>query len=229
MTELYKLSLREAALRIRSGKLTSAGYTRDLIARIDALEKDVQAWQWLDRPRALALAGQANKAESAMRFVYPMHGIPIGVKDLFYTTCIPTEMGCRAYAGYVPDVTADIVLRLESAGGIMFGKTVTTEAAFMVPAKTRNPWNIAHTPGGSSSGSAAGVASGFVAGALGTQTNGSGLRPGGVWGIGGQNARFCQRSGRGASAFSPTFGQAGGFGRSGAGAGFLAGGPPGQR
>src|SRR5258706_13815830 len=166
MTELYKLSLREAALRIRSGKLTSPGSTRDLIARIDALERDVQGWQGLDRPRALALAGQADRADSAMRVAHPLHGIPIGVKDLFYTAGIPTEMGCRAYAGYVPDVSADVVLRLESAGGIMFGKTVTTEAAFMVPSKTRNPWNIAHTPGGSSSGSAAAVEAGLHAGAL---------------------------------------------------------------
>src|SRR5258708_3609197 len=120
MTELYKLSLREAALRIRSGKLTSADYTRDLIARIDMLEKDVQAWQWLDRARALVLAARADKADSARRVAHPLHGIPIGVKDLFYTAGIPTEMGCRAYVGYVPDVTADVVARLESAGGIMF-------------------------------------------------------------------------------------------------------------
>src|SRR5260221_8977097 len=190
MPELSRLGLRDAALRIRSGKLTSADYTRDLIARIDALEKDVRAWQWLDRARALELAGRADRADSATRVSHPLHGIPIGVKDLFYTAGIPAEMGCRAYAGYVPDVSADVVLRLESAGGIMFGKTVTTEAAFMVPSKTRNPWNIAHTPGGSSSGSAAAVAAGFVAGALGTQTNGSVFPPGGLFAGGGHKPHF---------------------------------------
>jgi aspartyl-tRNA(Asn)/glutamyl-tRNA(Gln) amidotransferase subunit A len=83
MAELYKLTLREAALRIRSGKLSSADYTRDLLARIDALEKDVQAWQWLDRARAEELAARADKADSAMQVAHPLHGIPIGVKDLF--------------------------------------------------------------------------------------------------------------------------------------------------
>ena len=222
MTELYRLGLRDAALRIRSGKLTSADYTRNLIARIDALEKDVRAWQWLDRARALELAGRADRADSAMRVSHPLHGIPIGVKDLFYTAGIPTEMGCRAYAGYVPDVSADVVLRLEFAGGIMFGKTVTTEAAFMVPSKTRNPWNIAHTPGGSSSGSAAAVAAGFVAGALGTQTNGSVIRPAAFCGVVGYKPSFGQMSARGAMPFSTTLDQPGVFARSVADAAFLA-------
>ena len=102
MTELYRLGLRDAALRIRSGKLTSVDYTRDLVARIDALEEDVQAWQWLDRGRALELAARADKADNALRVAHPLHGVPIGVKDLFYTAGIPTEMGCRAYVGYVP-------------------------------------------------------------------------------------------------------------------------------
>ncbi|MEO8157260.1 MAG: amidase [Betaproteobacteria bacterium] len=222
MTELYKLGLREAALRIRSGKLTSADYTRDLIARIDAREKDIQAWQWLDRTRAMVLASRADKADSATRVSHPLHGVPIGVKDLFYTAGIPTEMGCRAYAGYVPDVTADVVARLESVGGIMFGKTVTTEAAFMVPSKTRNPWNIAHTPGGSSSGSAAAVAAGFVAGALGTQTNGSVIRPAAFCGIVGYKPSFGQMSARGVMPFSTTLDQPGVFARSVADAAFLA-------
>ena len=222
MTELYKLSLREAALRIRSGKLTSTDYTRDLIARIDVLEKDVQAWQWLDRARAIELAVRADNADSARRAAHPLHGIPIGVKDLFYTAGIPTEMGCRAYAGYVPEFSADVVLRLESAGGIMFGKTVTTEAAFMVPSKTRNPWNISHTPGGSSSGSAAAVAAGFVAGAIGTQTNGSVIRPAAFCGVVGYKPSFDQMSARGAMPFSQTLDQPGVFARSVADAAFLA-------
>jgi Asp-tRNA(Asn)/Glu-tRNA(Gln) amidotransferase A subunit family amidase len=222
MTELYRLGLRDAALRIRSGKLTSVDYTRDLIARIDALEEDVQAGQWLDRGRALELAARADKADNALRVAHPLHGVPIGVKDLFYTAGIPTEMGCRAYAGYVPQVTADVVTRLESAGGIMFGKTVTTEAAFMVPSKTRNPWNIDHTPGGSSSGSAAAVAAGFVAGALGTQTNGSVIRPAAFCGVVGYKPSFGQISARGAMPFAPTLDQPGVFARSIADAAFLA-------
>src|SRR3970282_409749 len=136
MTDLYKLSLREAAQRIRSGRLTSAGYMKSLLARIVALEKNFQAWQWLSLDRALALAEKADQDAGPMRVSHPLHGIPIAVKDNFYTAGIPTEMGCRAYAGYVPDETADVVKRLEAAGAIMLGKTVTTDAAFMVPAKT---------------------------------------------------------------------------------------------
>ena len=222
MIEFHKLGLLEAAQRIRSGKLTSAAYTHSLLARIEAKEKDVQAWQWLDTARARTLAAEADKATSPMRVAHPLHGIPVAVKDIFYTAGIPTEMGCRAYAGYVPDETADVVARMESAGGILFGKTVTTEAAFMQPSKTRNPWNIAHTPGGSSSGSAAAVAAGFVAGALGTQTNGSIIRPAAYCGIVGYKPSFGQMSARGLMPFSTTLDQPGVFARNVADAAFLA-------
>ena len=222
MSDLYKLRLREAALRIRAGRLTSTAYTQALLRRIDALERDVQAWQWLDRARALALAGTADAANTPLRLAHPLHGIPIAVKDNIYTAGIPTEMGCRAYAGYVPRETADVVTRLESAGAIMVGKTVTTEAAFMVPAKTRNPWDITHTPGGSSSGSAAAVAAGFVAGALGTQTNGSVIRPAAFCGIVGYKPSAELISARGVMPFSPTLDQPGVFARDVADAAFLA-------
>ena len=222
MTELYKLSLSEAAERIRSGRLTSTDYTKSLLARIVALEKNVQAWQWLSHERAAASAGEADRADGPMRVAHPLHGIPIAVKDNFYTAGIPTEMGCRAYAGYVPDETADVVKRLDAAGAIMLGKTVTTEAAFMAPAKTRNPWNNAHTPGGSSSGSAAAVAAGFVAGALGTQTNGSVIRPAAFCGVVGYKPSAGQMSARGVMPFSPTLDQPGVFARNVADAAFLA-------
>jgi Asp-tRNA(Asn)/Glu-tRNA(Gln) amidotransferase A subunit family amidase len=222
MTELYQLSLREAAERIRLGRLTSTDYTRSLLARIVALEKDVQAWQWLSLDRAVTLAAKADRADGPMRVAHPLHGIPIGVKDILYTAGIPTEMGCRAYAGYVPDETADVVKRLEAAGAIMLGKTVTTEAAYMAPAKTRNPWNTAHTPGGSSSGSAAAVAAGFAAGALGTQTNGSVIRPAAFCGIVGYKPSFGQMSARGMMPFSTTLDQPGVFARNVADAAFLA-------
>jgi len=222
MTELHKLGLLEAAQRIRSGKLTSAAYAQSLLARIEAKEKDVQAWQWLDGARAKSLAADADKATSPMRVAHPLHGIPIAVKDIYYTAGIPTEMGCKAYAGHVPEETADVVVRLESAGAIMLGKTVTTEAAFMQPSKTRNPWNIAHTPGGSSSGSAAAVAAGFVAGALGTQTNGSMIRPAAYCGIVGYKPSFGQMSARGLMPFSTTLDQPGVFARNVADAAFLA-------
>lgn len=222
MMELYKLGLLEAARRIRSGRLTSAAYTESLLTRIKAREEEIQAWQWLDADRARSLAAEADQATSPMRVAHPLHGIPVAVKDIFYTAGIPTEMGCRAYAGFVPEDTADVVARLESAGGIMLGKTVTTEAAFMQPSKTRNPWNVAHTPGGSSSGSAAAVAAGFVAGALGTQTNGSVIRPAAFCGVVGYKPSFGQMSSRGMLPFSPTLDQPGVFARSVADAAFLA-------
>lgn len=222
MTDLYKLTLREAAQRIRSGRLTSVNYTKSLLARIVALEKNVQAWQWLSLDRAMTLAENADRADGPMRAAHPLHGVSIGVKDLFYTAGIPTEMGCKAYAGFVPDETADVVVRLESSGALMLGKTVTTEAAFMVPSKTRNPWNQAHTPGGSSSGSAAAVAAGFVAGALGTQTNGSVIRPAAFCGVVGYKPSFEQMSTNGMMAFATTLDQPGVFARNVADAAFLA-------
>lgn len=222
MTDLYQLGLHEAANRIRSGHLRASDYMRSLLARIDRLEGDVRAWQWLDRDRALAAAVAADQADSPWRAAHPLHGVPIGVKDIIATAGIPTEMGSAVYAGYVPAESAELVVRLESAGAIMFGKTVTTEAAFMVPAKTRNPWNIRHTPGGSSSGSAAAVAAGFVPAAIGTQTNGSVIRPAAFCGVVGYKPSDGMLSSRGVLPFSPTLDQPGVFARNVADAAFLA-------
>jgi Asp-tRNA(Asn)/Glu-tRNA(Gln) amidotransferase A subunit family amidase len=222
MTELFKLGLREAAARIRSGRMKSAAYVHSLFARIDALEAKVQAWEWLDVSRGAALAARADEKDSHWRAAHPLHGVPIGVKDNFYTAGIPTGMGCRLYKGYIPEEDADLVRRLESAGGIMLGKTVTTEAAFMVPARTRNPWNPSHTPGGSSSGSAAAVAAGFVPGALGTQTNGSVIRPAAFCGVVGYKPSQGMLSARGIMPFSPSLDQPGVFARNVADAAFLA-------
>ena len=222
MTELYQLDLLEAARRIRSGRLRAADYMRSLLARIDRLEPQIEAWQWFDRARALATAEAADRADSPWRAAHPLHGVAIGVKDIIATAGIPTEMGSALYRGHVPDESADLVIRLESAGAIMLGKTVTTEAAFMVPAKTRNPWNARHTPGGSSSGSAAAVAAGFVPAAVGTQTNGSIIRPAAFCGVVGYKPSDGMLSTRGVLPFSPTLDQPGVFARSVADAAFLA-------
>jgi Asp-tRNA(Asn)/Glu-tRNA(Gln) amidotransferase A subunit family amidase len=222
MTELYKLGLREAASRIRSGRMRAADYLRSLFARVDRLESEVRAWQWLDRDRAMAIAESADQADSPWRAAHPLHGVPVGVKDIIATAGIPTEMGSALYAGYVPAESAEVVTRLESAGAIMLGKTVTTEAAFMVPSKTRNPWNVRHTPGGSSSGSAAAVAAGFVPAAIGTQTNGSVIRPAAFCGVVGYKPSDGMLSARGLLPFSPTLDQPGVFARSVADAATLA-------
>jgi Asp-tRNA(Asn)/Glu-tRNA(Gln) amidotransferase A subunit family amidase len=222
MSDLYKLGLHEAAKRIRSGKMKPSAYLDSLLARIDAREDTVQAWQWLDRERALELARGADSAAAPWKAAHPLHGIPLGVKDNFYTSGIPTEMGCKAYKGYIPNESADLVVRLESAGALMLGKTVSTEAAFMVPAKTHNPWNPKHTPGGSSSGSAAAVAAGFVPAAIGTQTNGSVIRPAAFCGVVGYKPSQGMLSARGVIPFAPSLDQPGVFARSVADAALLA-------
>jgi len=222
MSDLYKLGLHEAATRIRAGKMKPSAYLSSLLARIDACEDTVQAWQWLDRERALELARSADPAATPWKAAHPLHGIPLGVKDNFLTSGIPTEMGCKAYQGFIPNESADLVVRLENAGALMLGKTVSTEAAFMVPAKTHNPWNSEHTPGGSSSGSAAAVAAGFVAAAIGTQTNGSVIRPAAFCGIVGYKPSQGMLSARGVIPFAPSLDQPGVFARSVADAALLA-------
>ena len=222
MNQYFKLGLHEVAQRLRKGKLKPSVYISNLLERINNLEGSVQAWQWLDRDRALAIAKKADSSAAALRAAHPLYGIPIGVKDNIFTAGIPTEMGSCLYQNYIPAKSADIVTRIEKSGAFVFGKTVTTEAAFMVPSKTRNPWNLRHTPGGSSSGSAAAVAAGFVPGAIGTQTNGSVIRPAAYCGIVGYKMTRGLIGLDGIMPFSPMFDQPGVFARSVADSALLA-------
>ena len=139
------------------------------------------------RPRHGRRRG-ARRAASSQDL--PLYGIPVGVKDIINTRGIPTRMGSRIFQNNVPSHSAWVVRRLEALGGLVMGKTVTTEFAFRHPGKTRNPWNPAHTPGGSSSGSAAAVAAGFVPVAIGTQTLGSVIRPAAFCGVVGYKPSF---------------------------------------
>ena len=234
--EPWSLGLCEAAERIARGELTSEALTASCVARIEALEPEVQAWAWFDRERALGLARAADRRrsnaqgrgspdyEDALPLAErgSLAGIPIGVKDLVETAGIPTGMGSPIYASYVPARDAGLVRQLDAAGAFVMGKTVTTEFAFMVPNKTRNPWNPAHTPGGSSSGSAAAVACGMVPGAIGTQTNGSVIRPAAFCGVVGFKPGFGQMSTVGILPFSTTLDQPGVFARTVADAALLA-------
>ncbi|MBM3396135.1 MAG: amidase [Betaproteobacteria bacterium] len=221
-TPLHALPLREAARRIAIGDLSSERYTRALLARIEELDAQVQAWAWLDPAHALACAGRLDGRRAAGSHLGPLHGLPIGVKDILLTRAIPTRMGSAVYEHFVPEHSAEIVDRLEAAGAFTLGKTVTTEFAFMVPNKTHNPWNFAHTPGGSSSGSAAAVACGMVAGALATQTNGSVIRPAAFCGVVGYKPGKDVLSVEGVLPFSPTLDQPGVMARSVDDAAFLA-------
>ena len=177
MAELYELPASQLAAAIRAGETTAVASTEALLARIDALEPQLQAWVYLDRETALADARQRDEELAGGGAVGPLHGVPLGVKDIFYTAGIPTTAGSKVYADFVPEYDSTLLARLKAAGVIMLGKTVTTEFACLDPSEARNPWNPAHTPGGSSSGSAVAVAARMCPIALGSQTVGSVLRP----------------------------------------------------
>jgi len=180
--EPYALTLAGAADALSSGALSCTELTQSLLDRIDATDASVQAWAWLDREHTLA-AARALDARRTSGAGSRLEGVPIGVKDIVATAGMPTQMGSPICAGAIPARDAECIARLHRAGGMVMGKTVTTEFAFMQPGKTRNPWNTACTPGGSSSGSAAAVALGQVPAAIGTQTNGSVIRPAAYCGV----------------------------------------------
>jgi Asp-tRNA(Asn)/Glu-tRNA(Gln) amidotransferase A subunit family amidase len=180
---LHALSLVETVKGIASRRFTSEQVTRALLTRIASLDEAIFAWAWLDPEAAVKAAGLSDRHLQSGGASGPLQGVPLGIKDIFATAGIPTEMGSPAFAGHIPERSARVVERLEAQGAFVMGKTVTTECAFLHPGKTRNPWNPVHTPGGSSSGSAAAVAAGFVPAALGTQTNGSVIRPAAYCGV----------------------------------------------
>ena len=185
------LSATEAARKIREGKLTSVDLVKACLKRIDETDGQLHAWAYLDADHALAQAAELDQIRLKGRPLGPLHGVPVGLKDIIDTRDMPTERGTPIFKGRMPDTDAAIVERLLEAGAVILGKTVTTEFAFMHPSDTRNPHNVEYSPGGSSSGSAASVAAFQVPLAIGTQTNGSVIRPG----------SFC-----GTYAFKPTRG-----------------------
>jgi Asp-tRNA(Asn)/Glu-tRNA(Gln) amidotransferase A subunit family amidase len=183
LTSLHRLSASDAARLIRDGVVSSAELVGACLARVQEMEPQVQAWAFLDPDHAFAQARAADVWRLAGRSTGPLHGVPVGVKDIFDTADMPTENGCALHIGRTPSRDAAVVARLRGAGAIILGKTVTTELATYAPGKTRNPHNAEHTPGGSSSGSAAAVAAGMVPLAIGSQTNGSVIRPASYCGV----------------------------------------------
>ena len=183
MPPANELTACEAAARIRAGELSSEALVHACLARIEAREPEVQAWQYLDPEHALAQAREADAVQREGKGTGALHGVPVGIKDIIDTADMPTENGSPMFAGRRTNHDAACVTALRDAGAIILGKTVTTELANTFPGKTRNPHNPAHTPGGSSSGSAAGVADFHVPLALGTQTGGSVIRPASFCGI----------------------------------------------
>ena len=217
MNDVHAMTLTEATAAFAAGTLSARALADGELARIDATDGAIGAWAHLDpaqvrresdrldaartadagraaaaRGSGMAAGGTAAGGESATVAVAgPLAGVGIGVKDIVATAGQPTALGSPIFEGHLPPADAACVGRLKRAGGYVFGKTVTTAFAFLDPGKTRNPWNPAHTPGGSSSGSAAAVAARHVCAAIGTQTNGSVIRP----------AAFC-----GVVGFKPTLG-----------------------
>ena len=179
MAALHELSLCSLVSRLRAGTTTSVAIVEDCLARIDAREAVVGAWQHVDRDTALAQAARRDDEEPNSR----LHGIPIGLKDIIDTADMPTTYGSPIYAGHRPKEDAIAVQRLRAAGAVILGKTVTTQFAHRTPGKTTNPHNPAHTPGGSSSGSAAAVADQMAPLTFGTQTGGSVIRPAAYCGV----------------------------------------------
>ena len=192
MAEILELATAEVARRIRRRELSPVELVESQLRRIDTLEPRLNAWVYLDREEVLSEARQKEADLQAGVDLGPLHGVSIGLKDIYYTAGIPTTACSKVYADFVPDYDATTVALLKRAGAIMLGKTVTTEFACLDPSPTLNPWNSAHTPGGSSSGSAVAVATGMCPAAMGSQTVGSVLRPASYNGVVG---------------FKPTFGR----------------------
>jgi Asp-tRNA(Asn)/Glu-tRNA(Gln) amidotransferase A subunit family amidase len=190
-SQLNWLSATDAARAIRDGAISSEQLTEACLARVREVDDKVLAWAFLDPEHALNQARARDQERREGRPSGPLHGVPVAIKDIIDTEDMPTEDGSVLHAGRTPAHDAAVVAMLRAAGAIIFGKTVTTELATYAPGKTRNPHNPGHTPGGSSSGSAAAVAIGMVPLALGSQTNGSVIRP----------ASFC-----GVYGFKPTHG-----------------------
>jgi Asp-tRNA(Asn)/Glu-tRNA(Gln) amidotransferase A subunit family amidase len=208
--------------RLASGALSAVDLARACIARIEAREALIGAWAWFDADHALREAERLDTLRRSGATLGPLHGLPVGVKDVIDTAGIATGNGCPIDDGRVPEQDAAVVARLKAAGALVIGKTVTTELAFLHPNKTRNPANPNHTPGGSSSGSAAAVADAMIPLAIGTQTGGSVIRPASYCGITGFKPSFGAIPRAGALMQSHTLDTLGVFARDPIGAALLA-------
>lgn len=189
--EPFALTATDAVDAILSGRLSSVELVQSCLTRIAETDGDIRAWVHLDADHALAQAEECDRIRRSGLATGPLHGVPVGLKDIIDTSDMPTQRGTPIFAGRQTTTDARIVERLRESGAVIMGKTVTTELAFVHANETRNPHNTAHSPGGSSSGSAAAVAAQHVPLAIGTQTNGSVIRP----------ASFC-----GTFGFKPTRG-----------------------
>ena len=219
---LYQLGLRDTLAALRAKHFSAEEYCAQLQRRIAERDSDISVWAHYDPRQGQGAARRSAVHASNAPSRLPLGGMPIAIKDIIDTADMPTEVGSPIYQGRVPERDAFVVERIKQLGAYVMGKTVTTEFAWSFPGKTRNPHNKNHTPGGSSSGSAAAVAAGFVPAALGTQTMGSIIRPAAFCGVVGYKPSYGLISRRGIHPFANTLDHVGVFARSVADAGFLA-------
>ena len=211
MTESYPWSLQEIESLVAAARLSPERMVSAVAASVESLDPEIRAWSFLALDSASERAAhlQDEAARSGPRS--PLHGVPFGAKDIFDTAGIPTEWGSQTQRGRLPDRTCALVSRLESLGAILAGKTHTTAFAYYDTGPTRNPHDPTRTPGGSSSGSAAAVAAGMVPLAIGSQTQGSVLRPASYCGIAGFKPSYGALPLEGVMPFAPTLDHAGIF------------------
>ncbi len=210
---LHLKTAAEATAEIRAGDYSSEDLVLDCLNRIEATDAGVKAWVYLDPELALTQARSLDEMRQQGKPLGSLHGVPVGIKDIYDTADMPTAFGSPIYRDRQPSADATTVAKLREAGAVVMGKTVTAEFAFVTPGETTNPHDPAHTPGGSSSGSAAAVAAGHVPLALGSQTNGSVVRPASFCGVVGLKPSRGMISRHGVLQTSETLDQIGGFAR----------------
>lgn len=181
--ENYSLTISQASNQIKEGKLTPTELLESCLNRIEKIEPLIDAWVTFDKETAKKTAEELTREVALGKIRSPLHGIPVGIKDIYDTKGLRTTMGSPIYKDHIPEADSLIVTKLKNAGAIIIGKTQTTEFAYLDPAPTKNPWAQDHTPGGSSSGSAAAVSSQMCPLGFGSQTAGSVIRPASFCGV----------------------------------------------
>ena len=214
MTDIFSLKVEEIVSKIKDAQLTSVEVCQKYIERINKFEKDVRAWVHFDKKLLLEKAEEADQHRRSGKPTGPLHGIPIALKDIIGTVDMPTECGTPIRKGKSYSQNAEIIDLLLSAGAIVMGKTATSELAYLGPSKTTNPHDHSRTPGGSSSGSAASVASFMAPLSIGSQTGGSIIRPASYCGVVGYKPSYGLISRNGVLKTSDRLDHIGVFGRS---------------
>ncbi len=213
MIDIISLSANQLVEKLKSGDISCVDACKAYIERINKFEKDVKAWSFFDKKLLLEKAKEKDEYRKSGKPVGPLHGLPIGVKDIIGTQDMPTECGTILRKGMSESSDAEVVNLLKVAGAIVMGKTVTTELAYFDPGKTTNPHDKTRTPGGSSSGSAAAVAAHMTPLSIGTQTKGSVIRPASYCGVVGYKPSFGLISRNGILKQSSKLDQVGVFGK----------------